>query len=260
MDQLRMGPEDRGSSDDGFRLTERDVQLLAWVAKWRLVLAAQVRAKLGLSAPVVYRRLRGMVGLGVLSYSRIFHAQPGVYQVTNGGLAIADSTLARPRIDLRTYRHDLGVVWLSILLERETARAPVRVLSEREMRSLDRCSHHDREYQRLGVTLPGTGPAGQPRVHYPDLAGLDGDGRRSIAVELELVAKGRRRLEQTLAAYARDRSVDRVQYFVERAQVGHAVEQAARRVGAERLVEVHRFEWGAELSRSATAERPVSKT
>ena len=64
---------------------QQTVELLAWIAKWRLVLAAHVRAKLQLSAAVVYRRLRGMVGLGVLSYTRIFHAQPGIYQVTNGG-------------------------------------------------------------------------------------------------------------------------------------------------------------------------------
>lgn len=215
MGQLTIGPEGRRSSgkDDGFRLTERDIVLLVWIAKWRLVLAAQVRAKLDLSAAVAYRRLRGMVGLGVLSYERIFHGQPGVYQVTNGGLAIADSTLARPRIDLRTYRHDLGVVWLSVLIDRNaTAHEPAvaTVLGEREMRSLDRRNGLARADQRLGITLPGTGPAGQPRIHYPDLAGLDRDGRRAIAVELELVAKGRRRLEQILAAYARDRSVDRV--------------------------------------------------
>jgi DNA-binding PadR family transcriptional regulator len=158
-----------------------------------LVLASQVVVWLGASRAVVYRRLSALVEMGLLSHRRVFHGQPGVFAITNGGLAIAESSLPLPRLDLRTYRHDLGCVWLELQIVRRMASGEV-VVSEREMRSRDRRALIDGGHGLFGVELPGVGPAGQPRLHYPDLTILDADSGRRWAVELELTPKGRRRL------------------------------------------------------------------
>lgn len=210
------------------------------MAGHRLVLAAHVQERLRVSGVVAYRRLRGLVGAGLLSYARIFHAQPGVYRVTEGGLALAGSALPVPRVDLRTYAHDLGIVWVALAFEADAAASGDVVLSERELRSRDRRAG-DGGRARLGVLLAGAGPAGRARVHYPDLAILDGEGRRIVAVELELTCKGPRRLERILAAYARDRELQRVIYVTERSVVARAVARAAVRAGAEGVVETRSF-------------------
>lgn len=136
------------------------------MAGHRFVLAAHVQERLGVSGVVAYRRLRGLVGAGLLSYARIFHAQPGVYRVTEGGLALAGSALPVPRVDLRTYAHDLGVVWLALAFEADASAGGgmQAVLGERVLRSQDRRAG-DGGRARLGVLLAGAGPAGHARVH-----------------------------------------------------------------------------------------------
>ena len=141
----------------GFRLTDRDVELLGWVARQRMVIAAHVQAHLGVGPVVAYRRLAGLVSVGLLEYRRIFHAQPGIYLATNGGLAVCGSVLPRPTVDLRSYDHDLGVVWLDLML----GRRGVQVVGEREMRSQDRRVGHG---ELFAVAMAGSGPAGQPRI------------------------------------------------------------------------------------------------
>ncbi len=94
----------------GFCLTERDLELLGFIATQRFVLARHVEAWLQASEVVAYRRLRGLVRSGLVVYERFFDRRPGCYRVTGSGLAVIESPLPRPIIDLRFYRHDLGAV------------------------------------------------------------------------------------------------------------------------------------------------------
>src|SRR5690348_5677130 len=96
----RSGSATRSRRARPFRLTDRDLELLAFVAAHRFALAAHLQAWLGTTSAVAYRRLAALVDVGLLSYRRIFHAQPGCYLMTNGGLAVIDSELPRPAIDL----------------------------------------------------------------------------------------------------------------------------------------------------------------
>src|SRR3954469_9692988 len=139
-------------------VTPRDIALVAWVASQRFVLAGQAQAWLGAGRVVTYRRLQALVSLGLLRHERIFHAQPGVYLATNGGLALCGSPLPRARVDLRCYRHDLGVVWLALALAREWGggeEASGRVVTEREMRSADGRSESSPAGGRFAIALAG---------------------------------------------------------------------------------------------------------
>jgi hypothetical protein len=218
-----------------FLLTDRDLELLRFIAAHRFVLAAQARAWLGSDRAVAYRRLSGLVGVGLLSYERIFHAQPGCYQVTNGGLAVIDSDLPRPSIDLRCYRHDVDVVWLALAALHGSFGSFDRALSEREMRSHDQ--QPDRRDERFAIPLGDYAASGRPRSHYPDVLLVAGDGRR-VALELELSMKGRRRLESIFIGYGGERRITRVVYFTDRQSIAHAVAATAAACGVEGLVQV----------------------
>ena len=204
------------------RLTDRDLELLAFVAAHRFVHAAHVQAWLGTDRSIAYRRLTLLAGAGLLRYERVFHAQPGVFLISHGGLAVIDSPLPKPQIDLRTYRHELGAVWLWLAGRRGDHGSVERLWTEREMRHHDQTSDpvHD---DRFGAPLGGCDRGGQPRVHYPDVLVISPDGSR-VALELELSLKGRRRLEEILLAYTLDQRIERVVYVTDQPAVARKLE------------------------------------
>jgi hypothetical protein len=235
-------------------LTERDVELVGWVGRWRAVLAAQVQARFGMGPVVAYRRLGALVDMGLLVHRRIFCGEPGVYLATNGGLAVADVCLPAARIDLATYRHDLVAVWAALAVEAELAgsrAAGLRVVGDREFRALV-----SRGAAARHVGLTGLG-AGRGRGHIPDVAVMDGEGRMLAAVEVELSAKGRARVERIQATYARDRHLQSVVYVTDQPGVAASTLRAAHRAGASELVRVLRCQIVGQGARVSIEDGPL---
>jgi hypothetical protein len=238
------------------RLTDRDRDVLAFVADHRLVLAEQVQALLGVSARTATARLGALASAGLLSKERVFFQQPACYQITRQGLGAIGSELRAPRgIDLSCYAHDVGLGWVW-LAARAGAFGRLRgVLSERQLRSRD--ARPERASEPLAVRLGGFGPAGRARLHYPDLLLHTASGHR-VAVELELSGKGRVRREKILTGYAADARIDAVLYLVRRPGVARELRASAAKVGISSLVHVQSVQWGESmraLDRSATAQR-----
>lgn len=223
------------------RLTERDRELLSFVAEHRLVLPSHVASLLDTSPRSASTRLRALAREGYLSYQRVFAEEPACCQIRRKGLAAIGSTLPSPRLDLACYRHDVGAAWLWLAARAGTF-GPVRhVLGERRLRSSDGAL--DRPREPYGVRLGGVGPRGHERLHYPDLLLITGDGAR-IALELELSSKGRTRREKILSGYASDDRIGGVLYLVEdRAAgraIGRSIQNSAGRLGISSLVRVDR--------------------
>jgi len=229
----------RGRGERGFCLTDRDLGLLEFVAGHRFVLACQVMHWLGAGEVVVYRRLKGLVDGELLSYRRVFHQRPGCYQVTRAGLGVIESPLPRAQIDLRTYRHDIGVVWVYLAAVNGSFGPYVRVLSERHMRSADQRRQVGGE--SFAIPLGGYTPNGGVRTHYPDVVCVRDDGSR-VAVELELTLKSRRRLEAILAGYAGEPRLAHLVYFTDRPVIARAVRESSLLVGLDSRVDVDYFE------------------
>lgn len=228
----------RVDHDQGFRVTDRDLELIEFVAAHRFALACQVKEWMGASEVVAYRRLKGLVEQGLLSYRRVFHARAGCYLATAPGLAVIESPLPRATIDLRTYRHDVGVVWLWLAEANGSFGAERRVLSEREMRSHDQ--RREPRDESFAIPLGGYTSGGNPRVHYPDVLVIERDGGR-VAFELELTLKSRRRLEAILAGYREEPGVEGVVYFTDSEVIAAAVEETSRLVGLDGRVDIEYF-------------------
>lgn len=174
-----------------------------------------------------------------MSYERIFHAQPGSYQITNGGLAVIDSDLPRPTVDLRSYRHDIGAVWLWLTARAGTSAEQGRLFSERELRSHDQ--RPDRTEEPFAVPLEGYERNGKPSVHYPDVLLVRPDGRR-VAFELELTLKSRRRLERILVGYRGEPRIDQVVYLADRKHIAEALRDTAQLTETSDVLGVQYFE------------------
>jgi hypothetical protein len=217
------------------RLGERDHTLLAFAAQQRLVLAAHVQALLGVTAGAASARLRTLVQAGYLRYERKL-AGPGCYLIERAGLRATGSLLPRPReVDLATYRHDVGMAWLWLAARRGAFGSLQAVVSERQMRSQD--GRAESPEDRLGVRLPGPGPRGGERRHYPDLLLECSTGHR-VAVELELTPKSRRRREEILGGYGINGRIDGVLYLVESRTMARTIERAAAACGISQMVHV----------------------
>lgn len=237
---------------------EVDLRLLGFAAEHRLVLAAHAQALLGISARAAARRLRVLAHGGHLRSDRQL-AGRGWYQIDRAGLAAIGSSLSRPRdVDLATYEHDIGLAWLGLAADRGALGATRAIVSERQMRSADRRA--ERFAEPYGVRVPGAGPRGGERRHYPDLLLETGTGHR-VAVELELSSKSPRRREEILGGYAIDARFDAVLYLVDRPGVGRAIERSVAALGLGDLVQVQQVAFGpgaGGISRGRTAE-PASR-
>ncbi|MGB9185957.1 MAG: hypothetical protein WCB67_18030, partial [Solirubrobacteraceae bacterium] len=240
-------------------MDEADLRLLAFAAEHRLVLAAHAQTLLGISARAAGRRLRVLAEAGLLRSERRL-AGLRWYQIDRAGLAAIGSSLSRPRdVDLATYEHDIGLAWLWLAADRGALGATRALVSERQMRSAD--GRAERFSEPYGVRVPGSGPRGGERRHYPDLVLETASGHR-VAIELELGSKSPSRREEILGGYAIDARFDAVLYLVDRPEVGRAIERSAAAVGVSDLVSVQRVAFGpgaGGISRGRTAEAAASR-
>jgi hypothetical protein len=230
-------------------------------AEHRLILPAHAQTLLGVSYSAAISRLRSLSSAGYLAAHRVFSGAPASYQITRTGLAVVQSRLPRPQLDLRAYAHDVGVAWLWLAAQAGTFGPLGDVVSERAMRSRDGRREADSTIEPFGVRLGGAGPNGRERLHYPDLLLVTPDGRR-IAVELELSAKGGTRREKILAGYGSDPRFDAVLYLVDQPALARAIRTSARRLGITHLVHVQRVRQpeGARVGRGTEAHRsPVGR-
>lgn len=213
--------------------------MVRWIGRARFAQAEQVAARFGMDERNTYRRLRGLVALGLLEHRRVFHARPGVYLATGAWLATAGVRLPPARIDIRTYRHDRVATAVSIDLEREFG--PAALVTERELRARDAAAPDRPRYAvRIGAQVTRRG------LHFPDLAvevGTDGP----LAIEVELAVKGRSRLDSIVGAYVRGRHIAAVRYFAAPAARA-AVERAVTRASAAELFDIRPLEDRVDLN------------
>ncbi len=218
-----------GLDVDGFRVTARDLAMVRWLGRLRFAEARHIAERFEMDERNAYRRLRGLVRLGLVAHRRVLHGQPGAYWATRAGLDAIGLLLPPAGVDIRTYEHDRLLVATAIRLEREFSRPDVK--TEREMRSRDAAPAQPRYAVRRA------GQLGRRGLHFPDLA-VDGIDGRPLAVEVELTAKGRGRLDSIVAGYVAARHIVAVRYYAAPAAKA-GLERAISRAGAGDLFHIH---------------------
>jgi hypothetical protein len=214
-------------------LTGEDIRVLEFLAEHRVATTWHVQSLLECGRTGAERRLRHLAESGLVNLQRIFEGQPAACWITRRGLGGVGSDLPAPRLDLKGYRHDLGVAWLWLAARGGAFGQLSRVVSERAMRSADR--RDPAPGRAYGI---GAGPGA--RLHYPDLL-LETAGGRLMALELELTSKGARRLDRIMLGYATDPRLDAILYLCPRGPLGRRVQDAARRSGLSDLVHVQQL-------------------
>jgi len=222
----------------GFRATERDLEIVMFVGRHRAVEGRQVAERFGMHLSNAHRRLGALVRGGLLEHRRLLHGRPGVYLATRAGLELVGLELPAARVDLRTYEHDVELVWLALELEQEFGRAAV--VTERELRSREVSAARaaDREGHLLRPRYAVRTGRGVERLHFPDLV-VEGGGPRGglLAVELERTSKGAARRRQIIGAYQGAVQVEQVRYYC-RADTWRPVERTVKELRANQVERV----------------------
>jgi hypothetical protein len=220
------------------QITDRNRRVLEMLGEHRAMVVSQVGRLLEVSDETAAARLRHLRDLKLISYERIFDRQPATVSISRRGLAVIESTLPPTRVDLKGYRHDIGVGWLWLAARAGSLGPAAGIVSEREMRSSDLRTGLKEE--PFGIGLPGFDAYGRRARHYPDLLIERASGKR-VAIELELSVKSARRLDTIMRAYAGDGRIDAVLYLVPAGSVERAVSEAVTRAGIADLVQVRRI-------------------
>jgi hypothetical protein len=207
----------------------RDWQIVRWVARMGAVTLAHLRARFELGRTVAYRRIAGCMAAGLLERIETLRGQPALIRATRRGLRFTGVHLRVAQVRPDVVGHWIACGDVALLLETEFG--PGAVLSEREIRPLERD-----EARPVASAVVGEGPDGSEILHRPDLAVCSDE--HLLAVEIELTSKAPRRLETIVRAWRRARWVAGVRYYANPGTTSQALAKAVRATHSEERVEV----------------------
>jgi DNA-binding MarR family transcriptional regulator len=190
----------------------RDLEVLAWIGRFRFVTAQAIGERFGVSWQRANARVRRLERAGLVGYGREHVSQARAVFLTGRGHELLGWPRRRaPRAQVQR-EHEAAIVWLVTELERD-AGVGVRVLTERECRrreagGVDRYSVEVVDGSRLR--------------RWPDVVVERGEERR--AVEIEFAPKGSSRLAAIVAGYECSSFAEAL-FFVRRPALGRRLAQ-----------------------------------
>jgi hypothetical protein len=210
--------------------TDRDAQIVSWLARIGAASAEHVMGRFGMGRSWAYARLSRLVRDGLLEHKRLLYGRPGLYVATAEGLRWTRcERLGAYRLGPGGFQHAWEVATVAVALHRGLL--GWELIAEREIRVLE----NDHAALVASASL-GELPGGRPALHRPDLALIAPHGRR-LAVEVELSIKAPRRLQAICRGYARARHVDHV-YYLATPAAQRAVSRAVAEVRAQEQITV----------------------
>jgi hypothetical protein len=187
--------------------TDREAEIVAWLGRMGAATCEQVAEHADLNMSKTYSRLRLLIGARLVQHQQLLHRFPGMYTATWRGLRWQGlSHLTVFPLSPTTFKHTWQCTEAAVALE---GKLPGwELLSERDIRV------RERDEDRLIVSARAVRQPDSGRRHRADL-GLISPTGRVTSIEVELMCKDRRTLENICRAWARARHVDHVYYLAE---------------------------------------------
>ncbi len=215
MDRAAPAPPPRG-----LRLAPRDLDILRFAVRHGMVSDDQLTTRF-FTGPAPGRRLRALEAAGLLVRDPVLTTLPAVVRATPRGTRLAGCDLAPASLDLARIRHNLALVDLS---EELLATHPGSAWTT------------ERELRRDRMRSARRGGAWERQRRVPDgLLRLESGTR--VAVELDLTPKRSARLDLLAGAYAVDRDVDTVWWYLPSAVAVSRLGVLVSERGLEHLIE-----------------------
>jgi DNA-binding MarR family transcriptional regulator len=196
----------RGKSKSRIKLTERDMEMLNFINDFGFCEMPQIEKRFSLKKPRSYQLIKRLIKTGFLRHERVFYGQHGIYRLTRKGSRCTElPPLAR--ITLANYKHDIELI--EVYLKLRDLHPEAQWISERKLK-------RDKYIDGLGK-----------RGHLPDGMLIFPDGKE-VAIEIELTAKGKNRVEKILKWYAGEFDIKEVWYYCPPSVVAFMKANAAR--------------------------------
>ncbi|MGH2965118.1 MAG: hypothetical protein ACRDMH_07030 [Solirubrobacterales bacterium] len=219
----------------GPQLTERDMEILRWIARHGVVTTELVglrffwrpRSK-QVGKWAAYRRLKALDKLGLILRDKPFAHRPEAIRVSTTGARLADVGVQPAPLVVSQLDHAYAVIALSEYLLADNDGAALT--TERELRA-----QRFRD-QRAGEQKSG-GRTPDALLEFPKAKGKS--KIQTIAVELDLSRKDRRQMQDMIRAYDREK-VDQVWWYVKPERV-ERTREVVRDLRADDRIEVR--EW-----------------
>lgn len=159
---------------DEIMVTNRDLEIIELVGRFGMMNIEHIRIAFDLSIPRSYQIMSKIGKLGYLKTQRILHADMAIYTLTKKA-SIEFGFKEHKHVSLGSYKHDILSTKYCLILSKKYN---CKYLTEKELRA---------SFQ-IG-----------DKGHTPDFKLLNNG--KSIAVEVELTLKGKRRIESILKFY-----------------------------------------------------------
>lgn len=188
------------------RITERDLEILNFINDFGFCEMPQLEQRFKLRKPKNYMLINRLIKVGLVKHERLFYGRHGVYRLTRKG---ARHTELPPltKIVLGNYKHDLKLI--EVYLKLRVLYPEAQWISERKLKREKYCD--------------GVGKRG----HLPDGVLIFPDGKE-VAVEVELTAKDKYRVERILKWYSSKLDIKEVWYYCLPSIVSYMQNKAAR--------------------------------
>jgi hypothetical protein len=255
----RPGPKKKRGPKPGLRLTARDVQILTFLARYRVATVGQLARAFETSETALRNRLPRLEKEKLVSWAWGAQSKPKLWLITRQGLQVTNMTLTVPTVKWGQLRHTLGLTDLGIefelagelvITEREIRAAATRytptsrvktaidimsVIEEMEAEDLDA-----RTQRNLIIPMQG-----RALGHIPDMIlardAYPNGSSGNIAIELELSRKNATEWIAVLSAYRDSPLFEKVIYYTMNKEIKRALTAIAKAINAEDKVEVEFF-------------------
>ncbi len=158
-------------------LTERDVEIITSIQKWRFLLSRQIKVLCGFSGQrACDRRLKKLIEAGYIERKHFIYGVPRLYFVTRKAVKLLDLEYYTPNIRIEQITHDIAVIDTAIYLINNEGVEKSSITTEREMK------------HKAGF--------GNPK-HFPDFIYYTKENK-TFCVEVELSAKKPTTLEKNI--------------------------------------------------------------
>lgn len=158
-------------------LTERDVNIITSIQKWRFLLSRQIKVLCGFSGQrACDRRLKKLIEAGYIERKHFIYGVPRLYFVTRKAVKLLDLEYYTPNIRIEQITHDIAVIDTAIYLINNEGVEKSSITTEREMK------------HKAGF--------GNPK-HFPDFIYYTKENK-TFCVEVELSAKKPTTLERNI--------------------------------------------------------------
>lgn len=255
----RPGPKKKRGPKPGLRLTARDVQILTFLARYRVATVGQLARAFQTSETALRNRLPRLEKEKLVSWAWGAQSKPKLWLITRQGLQVTNMTLTVPTVKWGQLRHTLGLTDLGIefelagelvITEREIRAAATRYSPTSRIRTaidlmsvIEEIEAEDIESRtQRNLIVPMQGRA---LGHIPDMilareAYPNGDSG-NIAIELELNRKNTAEWVLVLTAYRDSPLFEKVIYYTMNKEIKRALTAIAKAINAEDKIEVQFF-------------------